>query len=74
MQLPAFVSGASEAEDFLVLRPGADDPPQCFALKAMRLAAAHPLPCRQRRDRKVWWPLMVDGQIEAFRQMQFSLR
>jgi hypothetical protein len=71
LQLPALAAGASEAEEFLLLRPGADDPPQRFALKATRLAAAYLLHCRQRPQGLAFADV---GQVEAFRQMQFSLQ
>jgi hypothetical protein len=74
LQLPALVAGADAAEDFLLLRPGADDPPQRLAAKARRLAAAYLLHCRQRHDRKAWQALSAVGRVEAYRQMEWSLR
>ena len=74
LQLPCLADGASGTEDFLLLRPGADEPLARLAQKARRLAAAYLLHCRQRHDRKAWRALTAAGRVDAFRQMDISLR
>lgn len=74
LNLPPIRDLSHRAEDFLLLRPGAQDPREVVFTKALRLTAAYRLHCRWRLDRATWARLPPNGRMEAFRQAIFDLR
>jgi len=72
--LPPLPSHAHPAEDFLLLRPGADDAKTQLATRAVRVAAAYQLHCRRRHDKRGWARLSPEGQMHALRQASMAMR